>query len=125
MLSPFHAIRDRAIAAVDLVMAEEVRLLFLDKHGKSDTSRTNVNVRGILRVGGGGARSPTGGTSWESRIAAGRAEFHIDRSEYGDRPMLRNDDKIKAVERDGNPLFEVSRIDDRHHGRLIIELSEV
>ena len=124
MPAPFHAIRDQAIAAVDTVMAEEVQLLFLDRNGRSDTSRPNVSVKGVLRAGGGDARSPSVGNSWQSRIAAGKAELHIDRATYGDRPMVREGDKIRADERAGRPLWEVSRVDDRHHGRIVLELQE-
>lgn len=124
MPAPFHALRDQAIAAVDAVMAETVQLLFLDRNGRSDTSRPNFAVKGVLRAGGGDARSPTAGMSWQSRIVAGKAELHIDRVAYGNRPMVRERDKVRADERAGRPLWEVSGVDDRHHGRIVLELQE-
>lgn len=123
MPAPFHALRDRAVAAVDAVMAEEVRLLFLDK-GRADASRASTTVKGVLRAGGSDVRTPTGGRAWASRIAAGKAELHLSRAGYGPAPVLRKGDKVKALERAGQPLWEVSHVDDRHHDRVVVALSE-
>lgn len=124
MPAPFHALRDQAIAAVDAVMAEELRLLFLDGQGRADTTRANASVKGVLRVGGGDVRTPTTGRAWASRIAAGEAALYLSRAAYGATPALRKGDKVKAVERAGAPLFEVMRVDDRRHDRIVVHLGE-
>lgn len=123
MPAPFHALRDQAIAAVDGVMAEEVSLLFLDGRGRADEARENVSVRGVLRTGAGSAISPTDGQAWGRRLAAGKALLHVARSEAG-ASLLRQGDKVRAIERAGSPLWEVLRVDDRDHGRLVFELGE-
>lgn len=122
MPAPFHALRDQAIAAVDAVMAEEVQLLFLDAQGRADTSRTNAIVKGVLRVSSNDVRTPTKGDAWASRIAAGEAALYLARPTYGS--ALRKGDKVKAVERAGGPIFEVMRVDDRRHDRIVVHMGE-
>lgn len=120
----FHAIRDRALADVDLVMAEPVRLTFLvDK--KIDQSRQQVEIDALLRTGGGGVSSVAGALSrdWRGRIAAKKAELHIDRQSYTG-PPIRQGDIVRALARHGEPRFEVLHVDDRGHTRLVVELGE-
>ncbi|MFT3973323.1 MAG: hypothetical protein QM699_07700 [Amaricoccus sp.] len=124
MPAPFHALRDSAIAAVDAVMAEDVRLLFLNAQGRADTSRVAATVKGVLRVGAADVRTPTNGKAWDARIAAGEAALYLSRVAYGTAPALRKGDKVKALERAGEPLFEVMRIDDRRHDRIVAHLGE-
>ena len=71
----FHALRDRALAAVDRTFAEPVRLSFL-KNGAPDPARPMREIEAVLRVGGGKETSVSGGMdqNWRSRIQAGRAE---------------------------------------------------
>jgi hypothetical protein len=57
------------------------------------------------------------------RIAAGEAEAHLDRATYAG-PEIRKGDKLRAVERPGTPFFEVLRVADRGHGRLVLHLGE-
>lgn len=120
MPAPFHAIRDRAVAAVDATLAEAVDLFFLSG-GASDPARDNMTARAVLRVGSRDAVAPKG--AWGSRIAAGQAEAHIDRAAY-DGPVIRKGDKLRAVERPGKPFFEVLRVADRGRGRLVLHLGE-
>lgn len=123
MPAPFGALRASALAAVDAVMAEDVRLLFLSG-GRADILRPPATIKGVLRVGTGGAAAPSGDRDWKSRVAAGEAELRVSTAAYGSAPMLRAGDKVKAVERAGSPLFEVLRVDDRRAGRLLFALGE-
>lgn len=120
MPAPFHAIRDRAMEQVDDTMAEAVDLFFL-AGGAADPARDNVTVQAVLRVGSRDVVAPKG--AWGSRIAAGKAEAHIARASY-DGPEIRQGDKLRAVERIGQPFFEVLRVADRGHGRLVLHLGE-
>jgi len=118
--APFHAIRDQAIAQVDATLAEEVDLFFLSG-GVTDLSRNTVTAQAVLRVGSRDSVAPKG--AWGSRIAAGKAEAHIARASY-DGPEIRKGDKLRAIERAGEPFFEVLRVADRDHGRLVLHLGE-
>ena len=119
----FHRYRDMAIKAVDDVMAETVKLSFLDK-GAVDASRPALEIKAVLRVGNSKASSMAGGTakSWNTRIAAGKAEVHIDRATYPD-VVLRVGDAVRAMDRPGLPWFEVLSVNDRGF-RLVAELGE-
>lgn len=123
MPAAFHQHRNRAVAAVDRVMAEDVALYFM-RNGVTDPDRDNTTIRGVLRVGTGDNAIDTRSRNWAQRIAAGKAQLHIDRVAY---PALtiRKGDRIRAVERFGKPFFEVLRADDRAHGRLVLELGEI
>lgn len=120
----FHALRDRTLAAVDQTFAEPVRLSFM-KDGVLDPNRPAVEIEAVLRVGGGKETSVSGsqGESWRTRIAAQRAELHVDRARY---PTLvaRAGDKVKARSRLGEPWFEVLVVDDRSMSRLVLQLGE-
>jgi len=120
----FHELRDRVVAAVDKAFAEPVKLSFL-KDGRVDPDRAAVEIEAVLRVGGGKETSVSGGrgSSWRTKLAAGKAELHIDRVTY---PALKifAGDAVKALSRPGEPWFEVSRVDDRGDNRLVLELSE-
>ena len=121
MPAPFHAIQARAFADVDAQFAEDVDLFFLDQ-GAADAGRGNVTAKAVLRAGQRDDVSPS--RAWGSRIAAGDAEAHIDRAAY-DGPVIRKGDKLRAVERVGQPFFEVLRVSDRGNGRLVLHLGEV
>jgi hypothetical protein len=120
----FHAIRDRAIAANDRVYAEPVRLAFL-LNGAADPSRPAREIEAILRVGGGKNTSVAGTNdgSWRTRIIAGKAELHVDRTVYPD-IVARVQDKVRALARPGQPWFEVSAVDDRGSTRLVLQLNQ-
>lgn len=124
MVAPFAAARDRAVAAVDARLAEPVQIFFL-KEGAADPERANLVVSGVLRVGGGQNTNLPGGQakSWRTRLVAGRAELHIDPRAYAGSPIRRGD-KVRALDRAGQPFFEVLHVDDRGHTRLVLELGE-
>lgn len=120
----YHRLRDRTISAVDRSFAEPVRLSFL-KNGVPDPARTNVEIEAVLRVGGGKTTSVAGAasSSWRTRISAQKAELHIDRTKYPNL-VVRPQDKVRALARQGQPWFEVSAIDDRGSSRLVLQLGE-
>jgi hypothetical protein len=123
--SRFQQIRDRTVAAVDTVFAEPIKLSFLSK-GEPDSARPAVQIDAVLRVGSGkeGSFSPGTSRAWHSRLAAGKAELHIDGSRYAG-PPIKKDDRVCALARRGQPWFEVLRVDDRGDTRLILELGEI
>lgn len=123
-LARFHDIRDKALADVDRVMAEPVRLTFFASK-KPDPSRPQTEIEAVLRTGGGAVSGVAGNQSqaWRGRIAAQKAELHIDRRTY-DGPPIRQGDIVRALARLGEPRFEVLHVDDRGHTRLVLELGE-
>lgn len=123
MPATFHEYRDRAVAAVDRVMAEDIALYFM-RNGVTDPDRDNITIRAVLRVGAGDNAIDTRSRNWAQRIAAGKAQLHVDRA-TNPRLTVRKGDRIRAIERVGQPFFEVLRADDRAHGRLVLELGEI
>jgi hypothetical protein len=119
----FHEYRDRTVAAVDRVMAEDIALYFM-RNGVTDPERANITIHAVLRVGTGGNAVDTRSRNWAQRIAAGKAQMHVDRVAHPDL-IVRKGDRIRATERPGRPFFEVLRPDDRAHGRLVLELGEI
>jgi hypothetical protein len=111
-------------AAVDAKFAEPVRLSFM-KDGRPDPGRRQVVVNGMLLVGVG--KNTTAGanrtSSWRTRITSGKAELHLDRTQY-DGPVPKEGDKVRAVSRPGMPLFDVLAVDDRSHTRIVVQLGE-
>jgi hypothetical protein len=120
----FHALRDRALAAVDATFAEPVRLAFF-KAGAPDASRPTVEIEAVLRTGGGKETMVSGNRDrdWRSKIVAQRAELHIDRARYP-AIVVRYGDKVKALSRPGEPWFEVLAVEDRGATRLVLQLGE-
>ena len=121
----FHAVRDRVLAATDKAFAEPVRLLFMSGNGP-DPNRAAIEIDCVVRVGGEDVANPTGGfaQTWASRIAAGKAEAHINSATYAG-PMPRKGDKIVALSRPGEPAWSVSHVNDRDQSRLILALSQI
>ncbi|MGV2078317.1 MULTISPECIES: hypothetical protein [unclassified Rhizobium] len=113
------------VEAVDWKFAEPVKLIFM-KDGSVDPERPTIDeFDAILRVGGGkeSSLSPGASRAWRSKLAAGKAELHIDPARY-DGPAFATGDRIRAIARKGQPRFEVLRVDDRGESRLILELGE-
>lgn len=117
-------IRAAVVAAVDRAFAEPVRLLPLFE-AAVDSSREAVDFLAVLRVGEGDQSNFDGGRdrSWRTQLGSGQAELHISRIDY---PTLRirQGDKIVALSRPGEPMWEVLRPDDRGDSRLVLELGE-
>lgn len=120
----FHQFRDRALAQVDHVFAETVRITPM-KDGQPDPDRSQVFVEAILRVGEGKETTVAGSMarSWRSRITAQRGELHIDRAKYPSL-VVRKGDAVRALARLGEPLFEALAVDDRGATRMVVQLGE-
>lgn len=123
-MSPFQAIQQQAISAVDAVMAEAVLVYPLSK-GMADTTRAHTELRCVLRVGNVRDQNVAGdlGKAWSQRIALGKAEAHIDQSAYAGLD-IRKGDKLRAVDRPGQPWFEVLTVNERAQGRTVLALGE-
>jgi hypothetical protein len=124
----FHELRDRTLAAVDRALAEPVRLSPM-KDGDSDADRPQHVFEAVLRTGDGqvsDAAGAAGSTSQERklRFAASPGQLHIDRATYQG-PAIMEGDKVRALARAGEPLWEVFAVDDRSHARLVLHLGEV
>lgn len=119
-MATFQQIQADAIRAVDAVMSETLRHFPLAA-GKADATRTQSEIRGVLRVGRNKDLNASGepGVVWSQRIAAGKAELHLDRTGL---PDLRKGDKLRATERPGSPWFEVLSMTEAAHGRIVIDL---
>ena len=123
-MAKFHKYRDLAVRAVDDLMGEALRIVPMDG-GRIDPARTPGEVTAPLRVGaeesdGVGGKSQ----AWRSRISSGKAQAHISREAYPDL-VVRKGDRLRAIERAGQPWFEVDAVADRDHARLILELVEI
>lgn len=121
----FHDLRDKVLADVDKAFAEPIRISPMGANGAADPSRPAVVIEAVLRTGGGKNTNLAGGhaQSWRTRIVAQKAELHIDRTKYPDL-VIRGKDRMRALARQGQPLFEVLHVDDRNHTRLVVELGE-
>jgi hypothetical protein len=122
--SSFRAARDAIVSGVDQRFAERIRLSPM-KNEKADLDRPQVVIMAVLRTGDekDGPLDVSGGRSLHSRIAAGKAALYIDRTEHPD-IVLRKKDKLRALDRPGEPVFEISTVDDRNHTRLIAGLNQ-
>ncbi len=122
--SRLQQIRERSVAAVDVVFAEPVMLIFMSD-GAKDPDRVSIQIDAVLRVGGGKDTTIAPGSSRTGRmkLSAGKAELHINSARY-DGPSLKLGDRIRALSRRGQPRFEILRVDDRGDSRLVLELGE-
>ncbi len=102
---------------VGAAFGESVRLSFL-AGGTVDPDRAAVTCRGILYVGADAVAA-----GFNVKYSAAAAALVIDRSAYTG-PMPKAGDKVRALERTGQPWFEVKSVNDRHSNLLIAELAE-
>lgn len=116
-------------AAVDRkvggAFGERVRLSFM-KSGKADPDRPQIIVRcEALCVGGDEISHLGGGRSgqFQTRLASGEAELFLDRATY-DGPPLQSGDSVRAMERSGQPAWEVATVTDRHSNLIAVRLKE-
>lgn len=119
------SLRRELMSAVDDVWAERLKHLPLDQ-GQQDSDRAPSEFYAILRTG---ERNAEGikyrkGHSSRAGINGDGGSLRIDRSAFGDL-NLRKGDKILAMDRPGEPIFEILSVDDRDHLRLVCELGDV
>ena len=106
--------------------AEALLLSAMMNGAQPDTTRGQTPFRAVLRTGGGEERNLAGGyaQSWRTRIASDKAQLHIDIAAYPDL-VIKQHDKVRALDRRGRPWFSIARIDDRDAPRLILELDGI
>lgn len=128
MPAPYASYRDRAVRAVDRVHAERVRIIPQHRGNYAagpDPSRPAADLPGPLRIGasendGGGARR-----NFTSTIPVGRAELHLDRALLPEGFVVRQGDLVIALDRPGEPRFEVLKPEPDHVARLVLKLGAV
>ncbi len=121
----YHDVQNRIKSGVDHLFAEPIGIFYL-KGAEPDPDRDDPEdpIEAILRVGSTAAKNMSGGTSksWNSRIAAEKAELHIDHTVY-ETLALKKGDKIRALSRGGEPFFMVEYSNVRAKPRTIVHLS--
>ncbi|MBT9383325.1 hypothetical protein KM176_05590 [Pseudooceanicola sp. CBS1P-1] len=118
------SLRDELKAEVDDLWSETIRHLPLAK-GAPDTTRSPAEFAAILRTGARDEERPNyAGTSGRRvGVMADGGVLRIDRSAWPD-VLPRKGDKVVALDREGQPVFDVLAVDDRSHLRLICDLGE-
>jgi hypothetical protein len=104
---------------------EEVRLSFF-KGIKVDPDRPQWTGRAILHTGGDDsfAVGDRGlGGIYRTRLSAGEAELFLTRDEY-DGPAPAVKDVVRAMDRDGEPRWEVSAISGRYSNLWVLSLTQ-
>lgn len=120
----WRALEARVDKAMTRAFGEQVRLSFM-KGGRADPDRGQLVVRGVLHTGGNDSfpLSMTDGQSFRTRLAAGQAELFLNRSEYGG-PAFEPGDSVRALDRAGQPRWEVASISDRYSHLIVVSLTE-
>lgn len=118
------SLREDLMAEVDDVWSETVRHLPL-ADGRKDPERDAVEFIGVLRTGDRDAERMNFGRRNSARagVTADGGHLRIDRAVHA-ALVVRKGDKVVALDRDGQPVFEVLSVDDRSHLRLICELGD-
>lgn len=112
-------------AAVDQTVAdhfsETVRISFFLPNGTADPSRPQWLGQAVLHSGGDD--SYAAGTGYRTRLSAGQAELVIGRSTYAG-PVIRAKDRVRAMDREGLPLWEVAGVSDRYSHLIVASLTQ-
>jgi hypothetical protein len=116
--APYHHLRDMAVAAVDSIFAEPIRIVPL---GTSSI----VEIDAVLRTGAQVSQSVSGGRgqTWQTEVAGASATLHVDIVKYPDLKFSKGD-VIRALSRPDEPWFEVARSDPRTASRQVVYLTE-
>lgn len=119
-----RALREELMEEVDDAWAETLRHLPLSS-GREDLAREKVEFTAVVRTGDRETERMNFGRGNNARsgIAAAGGHLRVDRSAFPDL-KLKKGDKLVALERTGEPVFEVLTVDDRSHLRLICELGD-
>ncbi|TFF20815.1 hypothetical protein E3C22_18175 [Jiella endophytica] len=118
--------RYRALARRGRAMVwNEALRLFPLKDGRVDLERPQHPFAGAVRHGTEKASNASGGgaEAWATRVSASEAEARITRATYTG-PQIREGDKIRCMDRTGQPFYEVAAVNDRDAGDLILRLVE-
>lgn len=112
-------------AAVDQTVAdhfdEAVRISFFTSSGTADPARPQWSGRAVLHTGGDD--SYAAGDGMRVRLAAGQAELILNRTTYAG-PAIRPKDRVRAMDRAGTPLWEVSKVSDRYSHMIVLSLNQ-
>lgn len=121
----YTSLRAELMAEVDDVWSETIRHLPLAS-GVKDPTRDPSQFVAVLRTGDRDVERVSFGRSKTSRagIAADGGYLRIDRV-VNAALEIRKGDKVVALDRAGQPVFEVLSVDDRSHLRLICDLGDV
>ena len=119
-----HTARQELMAEVDAVFAECLRHLPLES-GQPDPGRPVTEFMAVLRTGermreGLGLG---GASARRANLMADGGTLRLNRCAWPEL-LLRKDDKIVALMRPGEPVFEIQAVDDRSHLRLVCELGD-
>lgn len=119
-----RSLREDLMAEVDDVWSEAVRHLPL-ADGRKDPERDALEFTAVLRTGDRDAERMNFGRGNNARagVTADGGHLRIDRTVHA-ALVVRKGDKVVALDRDGQPVFEVLSVDDRSHLRLICELGD-
>ena len=117
-------LRDDLTSEVDDVWSETVRHLPL-ADGRQDTERAAREFIAVLRSGDRDEKRMNFGRGNDARagVTADGGYLRINRAAHA-ALVVRKGDKVVALDRDGQPVFEVLSVDDRSHLRLICELGD-
>ena len=116
---------ERAVDRIERkAWGETVRLLFL-KNSAADPTRPQWTGRAILHTGGDGSRDADigQGSAFRTRLAAGEGELFLTRDEY-DGPMPQTGDKVRAMDRDDTPAWEVKMVSQRYSNLMVLSLTQ-
>lgn len=114
-------------AAVDGKIAasfgENIRLSFM-KNGAADPGRPAMTLRSeAFHTGGNDSNSIGIGSEFRTRLSAGQAELFLARSMYAG-PAIRKGDMVRALDRAGEPWWEVSDVSDRYTNLVVVSLTQ-
>lgn len=117
-------LREELMDEVDEVWAESLRHLPM-KGGAPDPDRAPSVFSALLRTG---HRAPERagfgrGDAMRPAMTSDGGTLRIDRQEFPDLEV-RKGDKLVALDRESQPIFEFQSVDDRSHLRLICELGD-
>lgn len=118
------SLRTDLMEAVDDTWAELIRHLPLSD-GEPDGDRQVMSFTAVLRTGERAVERSRFGRSEAAPpgVAADGGVLRIDRGVHADL-LIRKGDKVVALERNGEPVFEVQHVNDRSHLRLICYLGD-
>ncbi len=117
-------LREELMGEIDDVFGEAMRILPL-ADGRSDRDREPVEIIAVLRTGDrrGQDIDARAGSVGRPGLMTDGASLRINRAASPDL-VIRSGDKAVALERNGEPVFEVLSVDDRSHLRLICALGD-
>jgi|GEM_PF-954481 len=117
-------------AAVDRkvggAFGETVRLSFM-VNGRADPDRPQIVIRCEALHTEGDTTRPAGSAAsgpHRVRFAAADAVLFIDRSTY-EGPALQSGDRVRAMDRAGEPVWSVDFVSDRHSNLIAVALKEI